>query len=416
MKRYILLDLDAFYVSVERAENPELEGKPVVVCGNPKRKGVVASASYEVRPFGIHSGMPAGVAMRKCPQAIFLPPRHSLYVDYSRRVLKIASAYTPHIEVVSVDEAFLEVSGCEMLFGSAEEIGRTIQRRIREELHLPASVGIASTRIVAKIACERGKPNGFVSIPPGEEIAFLRPLPVSELWGVGEKMAQKLNRMGILTIGDLMDFPTHRLKEEFGIYGPQVQWLAQGKCDIFLPYLEGRKSIGLNHTLWENSADKVLLEKILYALCEEITAQMREEGIQGRRVTVTVRYGDYSTFSHQTTLKVPTESGREVFEEARKLFYELWDGRRQVRLLGVRVSLLSSTRPVQENFLFPAHLEDKKVRLNHAIDRIRRKYGERAIIPATLWRKKEKMREEKNEGEVEHIHYPGSVRHESGAS
>ncbi|MHA2616651.1 MAG: DNA polymerase IV [bacterium JZ-2024 1] len=410
MKRFILLDLDAFFVSVERAENPELEGKPVVVCGNPKRKGVVASASYEVRPFGIRSGMPAGVAMRLCPQALYLPPRHSLYVEYSRRVLKIASQYTPHIEVVSIDEAFLEVSGCEMLFGSAEEIGRAIQRRIREEVHLPSSIGIASTRIAAKIACEQGKPNGFVSIPPGEEIAFLRPLPVSELWGVGGKMAEKLHRMGILTIGDLMDFPTHRLKEEFGIYGAQIQWLAQGKCDLFLPYLEGRKSIGLNHTLWENSADKTLLEKILYALCEEITAQMRREGIKGRRVSVTVRYGDYSTFSHQTTLKIPTQSARDVFEVARKLFYELWDEQREVRLLGVRVSLLSSLQSGGENLLFPEQEEDKKTRLNRAIDRIRRKYGERAIIPATLWRKKQRMEMGENEGEVENIHYPGNVR------
>ncbi len=412
--RFILLDLDAFFVSVERAENPELEGKPVVVCGNPKRHGVVASASYEVRPYGIYSGMPASQAMRLCRDAIFLPPRHLLYMEYSRKVLRILSEYTPNIEVVSVDEAFMNVTGCGALFGSAEEIGKSVQKRIRDELRLPSSVGIGSARIVAKIACEQGKPNGFVSVPAGEEMNFLRLLPASALWGVGKKMTEKLLHLGISTIGDLMDFPTDRLKAHFGIYGTRLQALALGKTDLFLPSLEGRKSIGLNHTLWKNSTDHALLEQVFYALSDQVASQMRLEGIKGRKIAVIIRYGDYTTFSRQTTLPFSTQSERLIFEIARKLFYQSWDHYTPIRLLGLRVSLLTSARKETENLLF-AQKEEKQTRLHRAIDQIRRKFGEKAIFPATLCRKKTAFPEAKDEKEWENIHYPGAVRHEFGS-
>ena len=378
MPRQILhIDLDAFFVSVEQALNPELRGKPVVVGGHQDSRGVVACASYEARAFGLRAAMPIITAQRLCPQAIFISGNFATYREYSARFMHILADFSPDMEPGGLDEAYLDLTGFEPLYGPVRDASLRIKARVKSELGLTASIGIASAKVVAKVASDLSKPDGLIEVAPGEEKAFLSPLPVKRLPGVGPKIQQTLKRFGITTIGQLAELPVPFMKKNFGVYGEVIHQYASGIDESKVEMPGPVKSISREMTLAEDTLDLRLLKATLRYLTERVGADLRKQGKQARCVTLKLRYADFETITRSQTMKTPSEVDQVIFDADVNLLEKALAQRRfPVRLIGIRVSNLESEARQLDMLDNSAQ---RLAHLNKAIDKIRRKYGFRAI-------------------------------------
>jgi DNA polymerase-4 len=374
------VDLDAFFAAVEQRDRPELRGRPVVVAvGGRSDRGVVSAASYEARRFGIFSAMPLRTAARLCKDAVFVPVDGHKYQLVSRQVMEILRRYTPAVEQISIDEAFLDVAGSEALHGTAPQIARAIRSTVRSELDLTVSVGVASTKLVAKVASDLQKPDGLVLVAVGTEAEFLAPLPISRLWGVGEKTAATLSELGVRTIGDLAALPDDLLARRFGTQGLVLKQRARGIDPSRVTVADPARSVSHEHTFDVDTADPEVLERTLLALSEGVASRLRAGGVRARTIAVKVRDSSFTTITRQRTLQEPTDQTEIVFGAALDLARPHLRGVR-VRLLGVAASHLGEAEQLG---LFDAS-EERRRRATEAADEIRRRFGSRAIRRARL--------------------------------
>lgn len=376
----IHVDLDAFFASVEELLDPSIAGLPVIVGGDPAKRGVVASASYAARAYGVHSAMPMAQALRLCPYAVVRHGHHEVYASYSKRVMAILAEYTPLLEQVSIDEAFLDVTGCEQLFGPPVEIARRIQQRILSELGLSASLGVASNKLVAKVASTLAKPRGLHVVPPGQESAFLAPLPIEYLWGIGKVTAERLHHLGVQTIGQLAALPDQQMKALFGSVAAEMRRRALGIDDSPVGAEARRKSVSQEHTFPRDVTDIRVLKRYLLEMSEELTAQLRKYGECARTVVLKMRYPDFRTITRRATLAQPTDLTDVIYAQAIALLQREWRQGIQIRLIGLGVTGLVQARQLN---LFEESSQ-RLVRLSRAVDEIRSKYGGQAIRRASL--------------------------------
>jgi DNA polymerase-4 len=379
MEKVILhLDMDAFFSSVEQLSDPRLIGKPVIVCGDPHRRSVVATASYEARKYGLRSGMPIGEARRLCPQGIYITGNPRKYIYTSIRILGILREFTSLVEPFSVDEAFLEFR--DLTLDEAVEKARRIKRRIRKDLGLTSSVGVAENKIRAKMASDLEKPDGLSVIEPGGFLNRFGDRPVRVLWGIGEKTQARLRSMGIVRVSELAAFSEDGLRRVFGEYGTYLKMTANGLDDSrVVPYYEGirPKSIGHEHTLPDDMHDRAELLSYLLRLSEKVGRRMRKEGVLGDTVTVKIRFSDFKTITRQKKLDQKTDRDDILFQTSRRLFLAHHDGEK-VRLIGVSASGLV---PGREASVDPMFTDDIRQKLCLEVsDSIRDRFGESAII------------------------------------
>jgi DNA polymerase-4 len=379
LRQIIHVDMDAFYASVEQLDNPDLKGKAVVVGGAADKRGVVSAASYEARRFGVHSAMPMSQAIRLCPQAVILPVRMKRYVELSRRIHAIFQTYTPQIEPISLDEAFMDVTGSVGLFGNAEKIGREIKQQIKEQLGLIASVGIASNKFLAKLASDLDKPDGFVHIIDENRQATLDPLPVSCIWGIGKVTGKTLTSRGINTIRQLRETPLESLRCILGNQTEHVLNLAQGIDDRPVESDREAKSISGEQTFATDIEDKEFLLSILLNHVEEVAHRLRTSRLQAKTITLKLRYGNFKTITRSSTLDHPTNLTHTLWQKATETFQK-WHATsaRALRLLGFGVSGLSDEDSGQQQ-LFTDPEEERQKRLDRAFDAIRNRYGSKAL-------------------------------------
>jgi DNA polymerase-4 len=384
----LLVDMDAFFASVEQALHPSLRGLPVIVCGDPERRGVVTAASYEARPFGVHAGMPLQEARRLCPQAEYVEGNPEKYVSTSLQLLDLYTCYTPDVEPFSVDEAFLGLSLRDDTLERGVEVARHIQSAIAERFQLGASIGVGPNKLVAKMAAGVKKPRGLTALDAAGFCDVFWPQQVRELWGVGPKLAERMQALGITTVGDLAHAPAPALGAAFGIIGPQLREAAWGRDETpLVPCYEGvdPKSMGHEVTLPEDSDDPEHLEATLLRLSDQVGRRLRKEGFVGRVVAVRLRDASFTTRIRQRALHQHTQQAHRIFEVARSLFRENWNGA-ALRLVGVSVSALQPEPEGEQIDLFPAG--ERAEQLNHALDRVRDKLGEVAVVPAATLRQR----------------------------
>jgi DNA polymerase-4 len=381
-ERWILhVDMDAFYASVEQRDDPSLRGRPVIVGGTGNR-GVVAAASYEVRRYGVHSAMPMREALRRCPEAVCVPPRISHYAAESARIFEVFREYTPLVQGLSLDEAFLDVSASLTAFGPAAEIAARIKTRIRERTGLTASVGVAPNKLVAKIASDLRKPDGLVIVLPGDVQALLDPLPVRRLFGLGEKTAPKVEALGIHTFRDLRLANPDRLRPVFGRYTERVIERAAGIDDRPVQPDLDEKQVSAEETFETDLRDPARLSAEIVRLADKACARLRRRGLATRCVTVKIRRADFTTYTRQRHVEPATQETRVVTAVALELLHD-WltaQPRASVRLLGVGVSDLGD---VPQMDLFTAPEATRNRELDAAVDRIREKFGSLALKPAS---------------------------------
>jgi DNA polymerase IV len=374
------VDLDAFFAAVEQRDRPELRGKPVIVGGGgPNDRGVVSTASYEARVFGVRSAMPLRTAGRLCPHGVFLPVDGAKYVGVSRDVMAVLRRFTPLVEPISIDEAFLDVTGSLRMFGDGPAIARRIKDEVQEAVGLTISVGVATTKLVAKIASDLRKPDGLVVVPPGDEAAFLAPLPITRLWGVGEKSAVALREYGVRTIGDLAGLPDDLLTRRFGKFGSALGSRARGRDDDPVAGREAAKSIGHEHTFDVDTSDREQIERTLLAMSEGVSERLRDSGVKATTITVKIRDTTFRTITRQRTLPDPTDLTEPIFRAAIELARPEVRGVR-IRLLGVTASGLGDRDQLA---LFEA-VDPRRRRAVEAADAVRHRFGERAITRARL--------------------------------
>ncbi len=379
MPRAIIhVDMDAFYASVEQRDNPSLRGRPVIVGGHPTR-GVVLAASYEARPMGVHSAMPMSRALKQAPQAIVVRPRFAAYVQASEQVFAIFETVTPLVEPLSLDEAFLDATASVQLFGPPAQIARKLRERIAGEVGLPASAGIACTKFVAKIASDLAKPNGQKEIGASETLAFLAPLPVSRLWGVGPRMEETLKSLGLKTLGDIAGRSCSWLEGRLGSIGPHLWNLSQGMDDRDVVPDREAKSIGAEDT-FEEDLDREALQAHIHSQSLRVGRRLRRAELKGRVVQLKVKLADFTALTRQTTLPEPTQDGQEIYRAATALLEKL-PLERKVRLTGVSVHGMDAGSGQLALFGNGPRRSDK---LNAALDRIAEKYGNAAVLPADL--------------------------------
>jgi len=374
--------MDAFFISVELRDNPSLKGKPAAVCGSLSRS-VVTSANYEARPFGIRAGMPVQEARRRCPQVILVKGNHSKYTETASRIFSILKGYTPLVEVASIDEAYLDITDSMLLFQSPLHIAQSIKSRIREKERLTCSIGIAPNKFLAKLGSTLKKPDGLVIIQKDEVDGILRDLPVEKLSGIGPKLKEALNSMGIFTCGQLGKASVSVLRKRFGVIGERLQEMGLGWDDSpVVPFDEGEEAKSFSHsvTLEKDTSDPNILKKVLLQLSEKVSQRMRGEGFYGRRVAITVRYSDFFTFSKQKTLFQWLNSGNEIFKHAWEIFESI-PHPKPIRLLGVGVSELKKEGYQLDLF----EKKDKKDHLLKAMDRVNEKYGDWTLTWAGIY-------------------------------
>jgi DNA polymerase-4 len=382
------LDLDAFYASVEQLDDPALRGRPVVV-GGPSHRGVVCAASYEARRFGVRSAMPTARARRLCPDGVFLPPRFERYGAISEHVFGIYRRYTPLVEPLSLDEAFLDVTASRALHGEGAAIARAVKAAVRAECGLAVSAGVADVKLAAKIATDLGKPDGLVEVPPGGTAGFLAPLPVARLWGVGHVTEEALRRIGVATIGDLARTPEAALAGAVGAsHAKGLRALAAGDDPREVVPDEAAKSIGAEDTFGEDLRGRGALEPELLAQAGRVGRRLRAAGLAGHVVTLKVKYADFTLVTRRVTLERATDDGRAVFEAARALL-ERVDLAQPVRLTGISVSGFAAEGERGQLDLFgaappPTREEERRRALNAALDRLAGRFGDRAVVPADL--------------------------------
>ncbi len=390
MEREIVhLDLDAFYASVEVLDDPSLAGKPVIVGGS-RERGVVTSASYEARPFGVHSAQPVAAALRLCPHAVLLPVRMARYREVSEAVFEIFRRFTPLVEPLSIDEGFLDVTGSRRLFGSAETIAREIKRLVRKEVGLTVSAGIASTKFVAKIASDLGKPDGLVTVAHEETRAFLEPLPIRRLWGVGAVTFEAMKRLGIATIGDLSRIPGERLRKEFGKHGEHLHLLSRGIDTRPVETRQQAKSMGREETFPEDLTDREDLHREILSLATQVARRARRHGLVGRSVTLKVKYSDFKLVSRSEALHTATSDAAVLYRSCVDLLEKTRAGTIPVRLLGIYLSRLSlGPPPGQISLLEDEASRRRRDRLHAALDDLADRFGEEAVLPGMLLDKPE---------------------------
>jgi len=378
-------DLDAFYASVEQRDHPEYRGKPVIVGGGPNERGVVSAASYEARAFGVHSAMPLVQAGKLCPQGIFVPGDAAAYEKASDAVMALFAERTPLVEPISLDEAFLDVTGTAHLFGGPEACGRGIKRDVRDKVGLVLSVGLAANKLCAKVASDLRKPDGFVVVPRGQEQAFLAPLPLKRLWGVGPKTQRVLEDLGMRTIGDLAQADPALLEARLGEHGTTIQQRARGNDDDREVVAEpgDPKSIGHAHTFDRDTLDRAVIERTLLRLSEGVGRRLRTHELRGRTVTLQLRVAPFETRTRQRTLTEPTADDLRIYETARSLLREALAADRDagrvspVRLVGVTASGLVGGEQLD---LFTGA---RVSRLNAAMDAVRKRFGDDALDRAS---------------------------------
>ena len=374
------VDMDAFYAAIEQRDRPELRGRPVIVGASPTGRGVVSAASYEARPYGVRSAMPIGRAARLCPHAAFLPVDMQKYQRVSVQVMAILGDFSPLVEPVSVDEAFVDLTGTESLFGSPVDAARSIKRRILAETGLTASAGLAANKFVAKVASELKKPDGLVVVPAGDEARFLGALPIERLWGVGRVMAKALGELGFATIGQLQRAPRALLARRFGKHGEALCDLAFGRDDRPVEPYGAPKSIGAEETFGADCTSGDQLQTTLRSHAERVAAELRAEGYSAGRVTVKLRFAPFETHTRSATGE-PTQDGLELYRRALALL-ERDPVTRPVRLIGLSASRLGPCGKGQLDLLDPAAL--RRERLSRVVDRLTSRFGEGTLIPAAL--------------------------------
>ena len=389
------LDLDAFFCAVEELRDPSLRGKPFAVGGRPDQRGVVASCSYAARQVGVRSAMPTSQALRLCPKLIILPSRHSAYGEASHQVMDILRQLSPIFEQISIDEAFLDISA---LPGEPDKLAQELQAAIHTKLGLPCSIGVASNKLVAKIATDAGKaaslkasatpgpPNAITLVPPGQEAAFLAPLPVRALWGVGPKTAERLAELGIRTIGELAAWPEADLAKRFGKNGSELSRHARGLDDSPVISEHEAKSISQETTFARDIKDPAALRQTLRQLSEKVGSQLRTAGLKGRTVKLKLRWSDFTTLTRQATLAAPTDQDEEIYQAVLSLFERLWQAPRPVRLLGVGVSHFTTPETHQshrEHQRRQLSLWDvapaERQQLEQALQELQARFGSQAI-------------------------------------
>ena len=390
-RKIIHIDMDAFYASVEQHDNPALKGFPVIVGGDPARRGVVSAASYEARAYGVHSAMPSSQARRLCPQGFFLPVRMHRYQAVSDWIFQILREYTPLIEPLSLDESFLDVTGCEKLFGTALQIAKEMKNRIREATGLTASAGVAPNKFLAKIASDYKKPDGLVEIKTDEVRDFLRDLPISKLWGVGKSTEEVLKGMGILKVGQLAVFPAEKIERKLGKFGLELIALAHGEDNRPVSPESEAKSISQEETFTPDLEHFEQMKKVLLDQAEQVGWQLRKQKLKGSTVTVKVRYPDFTLATRSQTLPTPTDQGIEIFRTALKLLSRTEALERRARLLGVGMSHLIHRDDPEQYLLFDSGRK-KAERSIQAVDRIWEKFGPGAIRRASLIERKEERK------------------------
>lgn len=378
------IDMDAFYAAIEQRDRPELRGRPVVVGGSEGR-GVVAACSYEARRFGIHSAMPGRRAAQLCPDAVFVRGRIDHYAAVGRQVREIFHRYTPLVQPLSLDEAFLDVSGSERLFGPAATIGRRIKEEIRVELNLTASVGVAPLKFVAKIASDLNKPDGFVEVGAGEVIRFLDPLPVSRLWGVGRVGEEKLLRLGLRTIGQVRVADSEQLRRTLGGWGEHLWRLANGIDARRVVPDHVAKQISHERTFHEDLTDEIMLRGVVSYLTEQVGRRLRRNGRRAKGVSIKYRRDDFRTFTRATTLDYPTDSTDALFRTAEQLLMQMRDREpRPVRLIGVSATPLTGKDAAEQLSLFDLNEGETPQRaVDKVVDQLRDRIGDAAVYRAT---------------------------------
>ena len=379
------VDMDAFYAAVEQRDHPAYKGRPVIVGADPrggKGRGVVAACSYEARVFGVRSALPISRAYRLCRHAIFLPVRMNRYTEVSERVFAVLRRYTDLVEPISIDEAFVDVTGSTSLFGEPAGIGRRIKTEILREEGLSASVGVAPNKFVAKIASDLEKPDGFVVVRPEEVETFLANLSVTYLWGAGEKTAAALQRLGIRTIGQLARWPVDELHRRFGRMGAHLHQLSRGIDDRPVVPQAMAKSIGAETTFPVDTTEPERIQQTLLGLAERVSTRLRREGYTGQTITLKLRYADFTTLTRSLTLPEPVTFTEEIHATALSLLQKIpWRGQ-SIRLLGVAVSRLAGGSPPGQVPLFP--VDPRREKIAQAVDEIRRRFGEGGITRASL--------------------------------
>jgi DNA polymerase-4 len=382
----IHLDLDAFYASVEQLDNTELQGEKVIVGGS-RNRGVVCACSYETRPFGVRSGMPIGKALQLCPEARILPVRMARYQEISRKVFQVYFTYTNLVEPLSIDEAFLDVSGSISLLGDAVTIARQIKKDVMDTTGLTLSAGVAPNKLLAKLASNYGKPDGLFLLTREMVDDFLLPLPVSRLWGVGSKTQGRLNELGVKTVRELRGIRLETLQRLFGDNtGCRLYDMARGKDDRKVEPPGRAKSVGRERTFATDMRDLAGLEKEILKLADQVGSSLRDKNLKGCTVTLKVKYADFQTLTRRRTLSEATCHGPEIYQAARELFRSLDNRGKAVRLLGVTVSGFGDGEKNQL-FLFESGETKRLFKLDESLDRIREKYGENIILPGTLLEK-----------------------------
>jgi len=380
------VDMDAFFVSVEELFDPALKGKAVVVGGQRDERGVVSAASYEARKFGVHSAMPLRTAAKMCPHAIFVNGHPERYREYSGKAFAVLKNYSPKVEMASIDEAYLDMTGTERLHGPPLKAAHALHQSMKSETQLNCSIGIGTSRLIAKVCSDQAKPNGVLWIVPGQEASFLAPLSVRKIPGVGKVMEQKLNEIGIKKVGDLAKLDDAFLRERFGEWGLALAGKSRGLdaggyFDRDVAVDEGPKSISHEHTFNTDTKDAEKLEAMLARLSEMVCRRLREHALHARTVQLKLRYSDFTTITRAHSLEQPTQHDNVVAETARSLFRENWERDREIRLLGVQTSGFDDV-PLQLDLLAQAQ-EDKISKALTVVDRMRDKFGENAVSLAT---------------------------------
>ena len=384
MTTIVHCDMDAFYASVAELDDPSLRGKPVVVGAG--IRGVVLSANYAARKFGIRAAMPVGRAKRMAPSAIFVSPDHHRYAEISAKVMQIFESFTPYVEPLSLDEAFMDVTGAQRLLGTPREIGQAIRKRVHEECGITCSVGIASNKFVAKLASGHCKPNGLLEIPDDRVISFLHPLPVSDLWGVGPKTAESLQRLGLHQIKDIANTPLETLKRALGdATGEHLYELSWGRDYRQVVVDDPDQSIGANETFSYDIDDPELILREYLKLTERASTRLRARDQYAKTISITVRFADFKTITRSKTLPLPISSTHEIYQVVKELYLALKLDRARLRLVGVSLSNLRDDAPEQ---LMLGQREKGWREAESAVDQASARFGEKSVRPARLYKRK----------------------------
>ncbi len=388
------MDMDAFFASIEQRDNPELRGKPVIIGGDPKGgagRGVVSTCSYEARKFGVRSALPVSQAYRLCPQGIFVKPDMRKYSEVSKQVYKIFESFTPLVEVISVDEAFLDVTGSQRLFGSAEQIAQQVQQKIWAETGLTCSAGLSAVKFVAKIASDMNKPSGLTIVPVDGEKDFLSPLPVGKLWGVGVKMVASLERAGIFKVGQIAELPIATLESKFGKTGTHIWRLANALDSREIHTEHETKSISQETTFFEDIWDQAKLHKTLLRLSEQVAERARKSEVEGKTVVLKIRFQPFETHTKQASLSFAANDFKSIFDSADRMLKSFYPLKAPVRLIGVGLKNFVEEGGVQLD-LFETVTTRKNI--DESMDKIRQRFGRDGIVRATVLKKKNQSPDE----------------------